>query len=362
MPQGIGVTGKQEFNDRRTAFRTIMQEGRVMRFSLGWCCDRSRVGPSVLAALFVAALVTNGLASAADAKGGYQPFVEGTTLNQSLADATKKVSSELTQAGFEVVGQYSPLKNVTILSISSPDMLKNAEATKRGGYGAALSVALENDGGKTIVSYVNPPYLANGYQMDGDNADVASALAKAIGAVKTFGAKPRSVKTLRNYQYTFGMETFTDPMDMGSFDSFSAGDRTITSRLKEGKDGVSLIYRIKIPGKNQIVYGVRLNPSNDDANGVKLVQSVDGKAAPHRYAFLPYEVLLDGRHAEALNLRFRMALFFPDLPMLGGDASFFKLRSAPDAIKSVLGKALGGKLPEPSNGGGGSGFENFNNF
>jgi uncharacterized protein (DUF302 family) len=332
-----------------------------MRFSLGWRRDRSRFGLGFLAALFVAALVTNGLASAADQKGGYQPFVEGVTLNQSLADATKKVTSELTKAGFEVVGQYSPLKNVTILSISSPDMLKNAEQTDRGGYGAALSVALENAGGKTMVSYVNPPYLANGYQMAGDNADVAAALAKAIGKVKTFGAKPRTAKKLRNYQYAFGMETFTDPMDMGTFNGFNSADRTITSRLKEGKDGVSLIYRIKIPGKNQIVYGVRLNSSNDDANGVKLVQSVDGGAAPHRYAFLPYEVLLDGRHAEALNLRFRMALFFPDLPMLGGDASFFKLRSAPDAIKSVLSKALGGKLPE-ANSGGGSGFENFNNF
>jgi hypothetical protein len=51
---------------------------------------------------------------------------------------------------------------------------------------------------------------------------------------------------------------------------------------------------------------------------------------------------LKDKNAEALNLRFSMALFFPDLPMMGGDASFFKLRNAPDAIKTTLRKALGG--------------------
>ena len=72
---------------------------------------------------------------------------------------------------------------------------------------------------------------------------------------------------------------------------------------------------------------------------------------PHRYAFLPYEVLLNNKEAEALNLRFRMALFFPDLPMMGSDASFFKLRSSPDAIKKVLQKAMGGALVTNSDNG-----------
>jgi len=315
-----------------------------------------RVG--VVSTVLVLGAMFAGGAQAAETTG-LQPFVQGNTANKPLSGAVQMVTAALGKAGFNVVGEYSPLKNVTILSVSNPEMLKNAAATKRGGYGAALSVALEQDGNKTYVTYVNPPYLANGYRLEGDNQSVATALAEALGKQKTFGAKPRSIKDLRDFQYTFGMETFTDPMDLGEFDGFHAADKTITSRLKAGKDGVSLAYRIKIPGKDEIVYGVRLNPSDHNANGVKLVQSID-TGMPHRYAFLPYEVLLRGQNAEALNLRFRMALFFPDLPMMGGDASFFKLRSAPDAIKKVLGKALGGKLQD--NSGNNGGLENFNNF
>lgn len=312
----------------------------------------------LVAALFALGSALAGPAAAAEAVG-LQPFVQGDTVDKPLAAAAKAVSTALTQADFNIVGEYSPLKNVTILSVSNAAMLKNAAATSRGGYGAALSVSLEQDGGKTYVTYVNPPYVANGYRMAGNNQDVATELAKVLGKQRTFGAKPRTPKDLRDYQYTFGMETFTDPMDLGRFDSFNAGDKTIVSRLKAGKDGVSLVYRIKIPGRNEIVYGVRLNPSNSDANGVKLVRSID-TGMPHRYAFLPYEVLLKDQSAEGLNLRFRMALFFPDLPMLGGNASFFKLRASPGAIKHVLGKALGGQLS--SDNGNNDGMENFSNF
>lgn len=320
------------------------------------------VRAGLVAGVFALGGVVTGPALAADSaqSAGLRPFVEGNKANKPLAGATQMVTAALGKAGFNIVGEYSPLKNVTILSVSNPEMLKNAAATKRGGYGAALSVALEQDGDKTYVTYVNPPYVANGYRLAANNADIAAQLAKALGKQKTFGAKPRTPKVLRDYQYTFGMETFTDPMDLGHFDSFYSADKTITSRLKAGKDGVSLVYRIKIPGKNEIVYGVRLNPSNADANGVKLVQSID-TGVPHRYAFLPYEVLLKDQSAEGLNLRFRMALFFPDLPMLGGDASFFKLRDSPSAIKHVLGKALGGQLPSDSSNNNG-GLENFSNF
>jgi hypothetical protein len=282
------------------------------------------------------------------AEGGLRPFIEGTALSASLADATKTVVAALEKGGFEVVGRYSPVKNVTIISITSPLMLKNAAATDRGGYGAALSVALESVSGKTFLTYMNPKYVANGYRLASDNAQVAQALGVILGNEKTFGANPRTVSDLRGYQYSFGMETFNDPMDLGSFKGFQAGIQQITSRLRAGSDGVHLVYQIRIPGKDEVVFGVDLASKNPDANGIKLIDKVDS-GIPHRYAFLPYEVVLKDRNAEALNLRFRMALFFPDLPMMGSGGSFFSLRSAPDAIKHVLRKALGGTVMSDSN-------------
>lgn len=147
------------------------------------------------------------------------------------------------------------------------------------------------------------------------------------------------------------METFNDPIDLGGYPGFSSAEQKILSRLGAKKDGVGLVYKIKIPGKDQMVFGVNLSGVSDkNANGVALVNAIDS-GMPHRYAFLPYEVLLNNKEAEALNLRFRMALFFPDLPMMGGNTSFFKLRSAPDAIKKVLQKAMGGALVTHSDNG-----------
>lgn len=298
-----------------------------------------------------------GFVSAQADTAGLQPFIEGNSINAALTDADKTVQAALTKAGFEVVGHYNPKKNVTIISITNPSMLKNAAATDRGAYGAAISVALEEVQNHTFVTYTNPVYAANGFQMSADNADVGKALAGILGATKSFGAKPRTANQLRNYQYAFGMETFTDPVDLGSFPGFQDAEQKITSRLQAGKDGVGLVYKIKIPGKNEVIYGVDLATKSADANGIKLIDSID-TGVPHRYAFLPYEVLLKDKNAEALNLRFVMALFFPDLPMMGGDASFFKLRNAPDAIKTTLRKAVGGTVVSDSNSSEG-GFGNF---
>lgn len=300
--------------------------------------------------LFLVMLSTLVLTSVSRADG-LQPFVEGTTLSATLADADKSLQSKLVKGGFDVVGHFSPVKNVIVLSITSPDMLKTASETPRGGYGAALSISLEEHGGKTYVTYMNPPYVAAGYRLASDNSGVAKALAGILGAEKTFGAKPRTAKQLADYQYGFGMETFADPIDLGGYPGFNTAEQKILSRLAAKKDGVGLVYKIKIPGKDQEVFGVNLSGEEDkDANGVALVDAVDS-GTPRRYAFLPYEVLLNNKEAEALNLRFRMALFFPDLPMMGGDASFFKLRSAPDAIKKVLQKAMGGALASSSDNG-----------
>ncbi len=291
------------------------------------------------------------------ASAGLQPFIEGTTLTGSLEQAEKTTQAALTKAGFEVVGHYSPVKNVVVLSITNPAMLQNAVATPRGGYGAAVSISLEQDNGKTLVSYMNPSYVAAGYRLASDNSAVTQTLAKVLGSVKAFGAKPRTAEQLHDYQYAFGMETFNDPIDLGGFPSFASADQKITSRLQAKTDGVGLVYKIKLPAKDEVVYGVDLSSSNKDANGVDLVNAVD-TGMPHRYAFLPYEVLLKDKEAEALSLRFRMALFFPDLPMMGGDASFFKLRNAPDAVKKSLRKALGGTVVTQS-GGSDNGFGGF---
>ncbi|MCA1804590.1 MAG: hypothetical protein LC646_04425 [Xanthomonadaceae bacterium] len=58
-------------------------------------------------------------------------------------------------------------------------------------------------------------------------------------------------------------------------------------------------------------------------------------------AYLPYEVMVMGNKVIALHMRFRMAVHFPGLKMMGSN-SFMKLMSSPEAIRKALAEAVGG--------------------
>jgi len=56
-------------------------------------------------------------------------------------------------------------------------------------------------------------------------------------------------------------------------------------------------------------------------------------------------MLVDGGEVEALHARFRIAMNFPDLSMMGAN-SFMNIMPSPDAIKESLTKAAGGKVED----------------
>lgn len=62
------------------------------------------------------------------------------------------------------------------------------------------------------------------------------------------------------------------------------------------------------------------------------------KSTPH----LPYEMLVADNKVYALYARFRIAINFPDLSMMG-DNSFMRIKPAPEAIRKALLKTAGGK-------------------
>ncbi len=97
------------------------------------------------------------------------------------------------------------------------------------------------------------------------------------------------------------------------------------------------VYRVEIPGKSQVVYGVLLNTksSNKDADDGVIMGVLD-QGDKNRLGYVPYEILVSNNKVEALHMRYRAALHFPQLPMLGDGPSFFKLQASPDAIGEVL--------------------------
>jgi len=86
------------------------------------------------------------------------------------------------------------------------------------------------------------------------------------------------------------------------------------------------------------------NESNKFMDDTFIMSEIDFKPV-RSTAHLPYDILVTGNEIEALHARFRIAMNFPDLSMMG-DNSFMNIMPSPDAIEAALAKAVGGSASE----------------
>ncbi len=284
------------------------------------------------------ALVALLMAGPVAAETTYQPFVLASVNDAGLDEQTEATTSALEQAGFMVVGQYSPVENTNVIVVTSQNLMAVAALSEKGGYGAGqrVSVSLRDD--KTEVAFVNPLYIQRAYRMEGDLQSVYDQLGQALGNVETFGVKKKmTAKKLAKYHYMIGMQRFDDPSELGSFDSHEAALAAVEKGLAVEGDALTQIYRIDIPGKDQSVFGVGMKATNDEEEDIDSVfqMSIVDFEGYSKVAYFPYEVLVSGKDVEALHMRFRMAVHFPDLSMMG-EHGFTKLISAPGATQKAL--------------------------
>lgn len=273
-----------------------------------------------------------------------KPFILATTPAGNMEAVVATVKSTLMAQGFEEAGSYSPYSGATIIIVTSPELKAVAAKSELGGFGAILRVAVTDVKGKLQVSYTNPVYMANAYRMADDLKSIAAKLEAALGKGQEFGAKGLTAKKLRKYHYTFGMEYFNDPSVLAEYGSHEQAVQAVEAGLAAGKAGVTKVYRVDVPGKQEVVFGVAMkapsekNKSMDDKYIMSEIDFRDVKSTAH----LPYEMLVSGNKAYALYARFRIATSFPDLSMMGSN-SFMNIMSSPEAIRKALVQVAGGK-------------------
>jgi len=293
-------------------------------------------------AFYVAAIFTisAGISQAAEL---LKPFTLASAGPGDIATIAADVKAKLGSAGFEVVGEYSPYANATIIIVTSDALKSAAGKSEFGGYGAGQRVSITKVKDEVQVAYTNPVYMANAYRMSVDLSDVAASLSTALGSMKAFGpAEGMSAEATRNYHYMFGMEYFDEPSLLAEYKSYNEAVDIVEKSLAVKKGGVSKVYRIDVPGKDESVFGVGLTK---DCSGDKFIMGhIDFKPV-RSTAHLPYEMLVSGKRIYALYARFRIAINFPDLKMMG-DNSFFKIMCAPDEIEDALTSAAGSKREE----------------
>lgn len=271
-----------------------------------------------------------------------KPFVLASRGAGTVAEKTEQAKAALTAGGFTIAGNYSPYPGADILIVTNDDLKKNAAATEHGGFGAVQRVAITKVNDEVQVSYTNPVYMANAYRMQGDLSNVAAGLAAALGRVEEFGAKQgMTAKQARKYHYMIGMEYFDEPDVLAEYPSYEEAVKAVDAKLSENKNGVTKVYRVDIPGKQESVFGVAMKaPSEadkymDDRFIMSEIDFHQVKSTAH----LPYEILVSGNKVYAMYARFRIAINFPDLSMMGKN-SFMNIMKTPDAIRDTLKKTV----------------------
>lgn len=298
---------------------------------------------------WLAVLAVALFAASAFADDLLKPFVLAYKGPGDQAAKVEEVKKALAANGFQIVGSYTPYPGTTIIAVTNDELKRTAAQSEHGGFGAAMRVAVVKAGNEVQVSYTNPPYWANAYRMKNDLPGVAAALEKALGRIEEFGAKGLTASKLRKYHYMMGMEYFDEPSELAEYKSYEEGVKTVEENLAKGVAGVTKVYRIDIPGKKETVFGVAMKGKTeadkymDDKYIMSEIDFKDVKSAAH----LPYEILVSGNKAYALYARFRIAISFPDLSMMGKN-SFMNIMKSPEAIRKALVQVAGGKEEEKS--------------
>ncbi len=288
-----------------------------------------------IVSMVLASLVLFSLAAMAQAEG-LKPFVLGAEPQQTdLEQAAVAVKTSLQGQGFEVAGSYAPYPNAVVIVVTSEALKANAAKSDFGGYGAAMRVAVTKVKDKLQVSYTNPPYWAAAYRMQGNLEDVKTKLEAALGKQKEYGSQDGiTEKKLRKYNYMMGMAKFDSLGDheLAAFKTYQEAVNAVEAGLAAGKAGVTKVYRIDVPGKEETVFGVAIAKGKGaDKYVMDYIDFADVKSTAH----LPYEILVSGNKVYHLFAKFRIAISFPDLSMMGSN-SFMSIMSAPGAIKDAL--------------------------
>lgn len=288
-------------------------------------------------------LVAAGAAQAADKM---KPFVLASKGAGNVAAAVEDVRGKLAGAGFEVVGSHSPYDNATVLVVTNDALKQAAAKTKFGAYGAGQRISITDHNGEIQVGYTNPTYMAAAYRMEDDLASVAGAMKAALGDQGGYGCEKEcmSAKQLNGYHYTFGMPYFDDPDELAEYGSYDEAVAAVEKGLAAGTMGVTKVYRVDIPGKKATLFGVALNGAKGagkDQDDKFIMSEIDFKDV-RSTAHLPYDMVVVDDTVYSLSAKFRIAINFPDLSMMGAN-SFMNIMASPDAIKKALMAAAGGK-------------------
>lgn len=264
----------------------------------------------------------------------YYYFGELETGQESL------IEKMLGDNGFDILGSYNPMgsKNIKVIAFTNNQLTTiTSSCNERGTLAAVLKIAIISEAGKPNIYLLNPEYIFWAYLGDdmkrSSISDPLNAIDQKVkNALEIIGVTREEMggnikkSDLGTYRYMFGMERYTDPITLKTFESFNEGIKQITENAKAGKGTTKLVYQLIIPEKEVAIFGIGLL---DKEKGEPDFLPIVGET---HAAALPYEIILNGNKATMLHGRYRIALHWPELTMV----TFSKIMSTPGNIESQL--------------------------
>jgi hypothetical protein len=281
----------------------------------------------------VALLSLGGAARAEDVRR--KPFVLASRGPGEVEKVAAEARAKLEAAGFTVVGSYAPYPEAIVLAVTSDELRAAAGGERFGGYAGAQRVSVTKVGDEIQVAFTNPAYMAAAYRLKSDLAPVAAKLSAALGAGEEFGPPDgKRDRELRKFHYMIGMPYFDEPWTLATYPSQAEAVAALKAGLQAGRGATKLVYEVTV-SPDETLFGVGLSDGcGADANVMKEIDFKPLRSTGH----LPYEVLVSKGVVFALHAKFRIAMNFPDLSMMG-EHSFMRIRCAPDSIEKALAAA-----------------------
>ena len=273
----------------------------------------------------------------------FKPFVLASNGPGDFVKSIVETKDALKGVGFTIAGEYSPYKDAHIIVVTHPELEGLMDEKEGGAYLAPLRATISKVGKNIQVAYSNPQYFSYAFQVGADLHKFDVMFENALGKMEEYGAEGLTARKLGKYHYTFGMEYFDEPIKLASYDSHEKAVNRIEKNLAKKVQGTQKVYRIDSPSGKVTTFGVGM--SKGYAADKAIMEIIDFKEMK-QLAHLPYELVVRDGDIFMLSGRFRIAISFPDLSMMG-DNSFMRITKSPDAIEAALTAVAGGEFDVP---------------
>ncbi len=229
------------------------------------------------------------------------------------------VKNRLSRAGFEVIAEYSPVKEGTTIVFTN-NALKAEAAKEKRAHAAVLRVFVDDQ--EKMLSITNPVYFGRAFMQDDYNSDVFEAQLASINSV--FKGLEGSVDKLdeddiAGFHFMMGMPYYEDSDELGE-----ASNDELLEKARAYKEGKNLIFELKL-SDNSTLLGYELG---------KKTKKFIKKTGRANAAVLPYCISIEDGVATALGAKYYLAVSYPLLSM----GEFMTISSVPGEILDDLEK------------------------